>query len=205
MRTTPTTTARTPTRCSGRSCGSTPPPGGGYTIPPTNPFAGRPGKRAEIWAYGLRNPWRFSFDRLTGALIIGDVGQNLQEEVDYAPAGTGAGANYGWSIWEGDRRNKPGTAPHAVFPVLVARHSEGYCAIIGGYVVRDHSLPGLYGRYLFGDSAARIECVKLSSGTGHGACADRPGGHRTSSFGEDASGHIYIGSLAGPVYRERSG
>jgi glucose/arabinose dehydrogenase len=91
-----------------------PSPGGGYTIPSTNPFTGQPDKRPEIWAYGLRNPWRFSFDRSTGALIIGDVGQNLQEEVDFAPAGTGAGANYGWSIWEGDRRNKPGNAPHAV-------------------------------------------------------------------------------------------
>ena len=180
--------------------------GGGYTIPPTNPFAGRPGKRAEIWAYGLRNPWRFSFDRLTGALIIGDVGQNLQEEVDYAPAGTGAGANYGWSIWEGDRRNKPGTAPHAVFPVLVARHSEGYCAIIGGYVVRDHSLPGLYGRYLFGDYCRpRIESVKLSRGRATGLRATGLEVTETSSFGEDASGHIYIASLAGPVYRIASG
>lgn len=180
--------------------------GGGYTIPLTNPFAGRPGKRAEIWAYGLRNPWRFSFDRLTGALIIGDVGQNLQEEVDYAPAGTGAGANYGWSIWEGDRRNKPGTAPHAVFPVLVARHSEGYCAIIGGYVVRDHSLPGLYGRYLFGDYCRpRIESVKLSRGRATGLRATGLEVTETSSFGEDASGHIYIASLAGPVYRIASG
>ncbi len=180
--------------------------GGGYTIPPTNPFAGRPKKRAEIWAYGLRNPWRFSFDRLTGALIIGDVGQNLQEEVDYAPAGTGSGANYGWSIWEGDRRNKPGTAPHAVFPVLVARHSQGYCAIIGGYVVRDHSLPGLYGRYLFGDYCRpQIESVKLSRGRATGLRATGLQVSETSSFGEDASGHIYVASLAGPVYRIASG
>jgi len=176
--------------------------GGGYTIPPGNPFAGQSGKRAEIWAYGLRNPWRFSFDRSTGDLIIGDVGQDLQEEVDFAPAGTGAGANYGWSIWEGDRRNKPGNAPHAVFPVLIARHSGGYCAIIGGYVVRDPSLPTLYGRYLFGDYCRpQIESVKLGRRSATGLHATGLNVSSTSSFGEDAQGHIYIASLNGPVYR----
>jgi glucose/arabinose dehydrogenase len=179
---------------------------GGYTVPPTNPLVGQPGKRAEIWAYGLRNPWRFSFDRSTGALIIGDVGQNLQEELDFAPAGTGAGADYGWSIWEGDRRNKPGDAPHAVFPVLIARHSSGYCAIVGGYVVRDHSLPSLYGRYLFGDYCRpQIESVKLSAGKATGLRATGLNVSATSSFGEDASGHVYVASLDGPVYRIASG
>jgi glucose/arabinose dehydrogenase len=183
-----------------------PTPAGGYTIPPTNPFVGQPGKRAEIWAYGLRNPWRFSFDRTTGDLIIGDVGQNLQEEVDYAPAGTGAGANYGWSIWEGDRRNKPGNAPHAVFPVLVAHHSAGYCAIIGGYVVRDRSLPSLYGRYLFGDYCRpQIESVALNHGHPTGLRATGLKVSETSSIGEDTAGHIYITSLNGPVYRIKAG
>jgi len=179
-----------------------PSPGGGYTIPSSNPFVGQAGKRAEIWAYGLRNPWRFSFDRSTGALIIGDVGQDLQEEVDFAPAGTGAGANYGWSIWEGDRRNKPGDAPHAVFPVLVALHSSGYCAIIGGFVVRDRTLPSLYGRYLFGDNCRpEIESVSLSRGRAAGLHATALNVSATTSFGEDASRHIYIASLNGPVYR----
>ena len=176
--------------------------GGGYTIPATNPFVRQPHKRAEIWAYGLRNPWRFSFDRASGALIIGDVGQDLQEEVDYAPAPTGAGANYGWSVWEGDRRNKPGSAPHAVFPVLVARHSEGYCAIIGGYVVRDRSLPSLYGRYVFGDyRRPQIESMKLAPGKATDKRATGLSVSETSSFGEDARGHIYVTSLSGPVYR----
>jgi glucose/arabinose dehydrogenase len=183
-----------------------PSPDGGYTVPPTNPFVGQPRERAEIWAYGLRNPWRFSFDRTTGALIIGDVGQSLQEELDFAPAGTGAGANYGWSIWEGDRRNKPGNAPHAVFPVLIARHSSGYCAIVGGYVVRDRSLPSLYGRYLFGDYCRpQIESVKLSPGKATDLRATGLNVSATSSFGEDARGHIYIASLNGPVYRIASG
>jgi glucose/arabinose dehydrogenase len=179
-----------------------PSPGGGYTIPATNPFVSRRASRPEIWAYGLRNPWRFSFDRSTGDLIMGDVGQDLQEEIDFAPTGTGAGANYGWSIWEGDRRNKPGIALHAVFPVLIARHSEGYCAIIGGYVVRDRSLPSLYGRYLFGDNCrSQIESVKLSPRQATDLRATGLDISGTSSFGEDARGHIYVASLNGPVYR----
>jgi glucose/arabinose dehydrogenase len=183
-----------------------PGPNGGYSIPAGNPFAGGSGRRPEIWAYGLRNPWRFSFDRLTGDLIIGDVGQDQQEEVDYAPSGRGAGANYGWSIFEGDRRNKPGNAPGAVFPVLVARHSQGYCAIIGGYVVRDRSLRGLYGRYLYGDLCKpEIRAVTLSPGH---ATGDRGTGlsvRDMSSFGQDALGHVYAVSLDGPVYRIAAG
>jgi glucose/arabinose dehydrogenase len=175
---------------------------GGYTIPSTNPFVGQAGRRGEIWAYGLRNPWRFSFDRATGDMVIGDVGQDLQEEVDFAAAGSGAGANYGWSVWEGDRRNKSGAAPRAVFPVLVARHGNGYCAIIGGYVVRDRSLPGLYGRYLFGDNCRQqIESVRLGPGRATGLRATGLNVTAASSFGEDALGHVYVASLAGAVYR----
>ncbi len=181
-----------------------PKPGGGYAIPAGNPFVGQAGKRAEIWAYGLRNPWRFSFDRKTGSLIVGDVGQDQQEEIDFAPRGGGAGANYGWSVFEGDRRNRPGTAPRAVFPVLVARHSDGYCAIIGGYVVRDTALGDLYGRYLYGDLChPEIQAVTLSKGRGR-ARGNRGTGlsvNDLSSFGEDAAGQIYAVSLDGPVYR----
>jgi glucose/arabinose dehydrogenase len=176
--------------------------GGGYSIPSDNPFVGRPGGRPEIWAYGLRNPWRFSFDRLTGDLAIGDVGQDEYEEIDFAPRGTGKGANYGWSIFEGRSRFKHGSAPGAVFPVLVAPHSAGYCAIIGGYVVRDRSLPSLYGRYLYGDDCkSQISSVKLNRGHARG---NRPTGlsvNAMSSFGEDTAGHVYAVSLAGPVYR----
>ena len=176
--------------------------GGGYSIPRGNPFVGQAGRRPEIWAYGLRNPWRFSFDRASGALIIGDVGGGEQEEIDFAAAGTRAGANYGWSIWEGTRREKPGRAPGAVAPVLVARHSSGYCAIIGGYVVRDRSLPSLYGRYLFGDNCRpQVESVRLAGGRAGGLRATGLSVSSTSSFGEDARGHLYITSLNGPVYR----
>ena len=179
-----------------------PRPTGGYTIPAGNPFARTHGRRSEIWAYGLRNPWRFSFDRRTDDLIIGDVGQDTEEEIDFARRGHGVGANYGWSIFEGDRRYKPGSAPRAVRPALIGPHSDGYCAIIGGYVVRDPALRSLRGRYLFGDNCRpQINSVRLSAGHARG---NRPTGLSVSSlsaFGQDDFGHIYAVSLAGPVYR----
>ncbi len=179
-----------------------PRPGGGYSIPSGNPFAGRPGARAEIWAYGLRNPWRFSFDRLTGDLAIGDVGQDQEEEIDYARRGRGAGANYGWSVFEGDRRYKPGSAPGAVGPELVAHHSDGYCAIVGGYVVRDRALPTLYGRYLYGDNCKpQISSIRLTPGRATGNRETGLSVTGLSSFGQDNLGRIYAASLGGPVYR----
>ena len=175
---------------------------GGYRIPKGNPFAHVRGKRPEIWAYGLRNPWRFSFDRLTGDLIIGDVGQGTQEEIDFAKRGTGAGANYGWSVFEGDRRNSAGVAPHAVLPALAALHSDGYCAIIGGYVVRDRALRSLYGRYLYGDDCKpQISSVKLTAAGARGNRFTGLSVQQMSSFGQDTLGRIYAVSLAGPVYR----
>ena len=167
---------------------------------------GQAGKRAEIWAYGLRNPWRFSFDRVTGDLIIGDVGQDLQEEVDFAPPARARAPTTAGASGRATGATSPGNAPHAVFPVLIARHSSGYCAIIGGYVVRDRSLPSLYGRYLFGDYCRpQIESVKLSPGRATGLRATGLQVSATSSFGEDAGGHIYIASLDGPVYRLAGG
>jgi glucose/arabinose dehydrogenase len=176
--------------------------GGGYSIPPGNPFSGRGGRRREIWAYGLRNPWRFSFDRRTGALVITDVGESEEEEVDFVRRGHGRGANYGWSIWEGYRREKPGRAPGAVFPTFVTLHSKGNCAIIGGYVVRDRSLPALYGRYVYGDLCRpQINSVRLSAGHATDNHATGLAVREMSSFGQDSLGRIYAVSLAGPVYR----
>jgi glucose/arabinose dehydrogenase len=179
-----------------------PKPGGGYTVPSDNPFVGRAGVRPEIYSYGLRNPYRFSFDRTTGDLTIGDVGQDLIEEVDFARKGKAAGANYGWSVWEGRHRYKSGRAPGAVFPVVQQTHRNGWCAIIGGYVVRDPSLKALYGQYLYGDNCKTgVRAATLSPGHASG---DRRIGISVpalSSFGEDARGRVYITSLAGPVYR----
>jgi glucose/arabinose dehydrogenase len=179
-----------------------PRPGGGYGIPGGNPFSGG-GRRAEIYAYGLRNPWRFSFDRSTGALSIGDVGQDRFEEIDYEPKGRGLGRNFGWSHFEGNSRYKGGATPGYAPPVLVRSHAgAGFCATVGGYVVRDRSAGRLYGRYVYGDLCnSRLFSAKLRSGHASG---DHALGLRVSdlvSFGEDARGRVYAVSMNGPVYR----
>ena len=172
-----------------------------YGVPSGNPFRGRSGARSEIWAYGLRNPWRFSFDRRTGALAIADVGQSEQEEVDFAPR-RGRGANYGWNVFEGRSRYSGGTLRRHHRPALVQSHSDGWCSITGGYVVRDRALRGLYGRYVYGDVCrSQIRSVKLRRRSGR---RDRATGLRVRqlvSFGEDARGRVYAVSLNGPVYR----
>jgi glucose/arabinose dehydrogenase len=179
-----------------------PKPNGGYTIPRGNPFTAGSGRRREIWAYGLRNPWRFSFDSRTGDLIVGDVGQDTEEEIDFARRGRSVGGNYGWSIFEGDRRYKQGSAPGAIRPALVAQHSAGYCAIIGGYVVRDPTLHALDGRYLFGDNCkAQINSVRLSAGHARQNHATGLSVGSVAGFGQDSARHVYIASLGGPVYR----
>jgi glucose/arabinose dehydrogenase len=180
-----------------------PRPGGGYSIPKSNPFVGRVGARGAIYSYGLRNPWRFSFDRVTGDIVIGDVGQNAIEEVDFRKRGTAEGVNFGWRPWEGRRRNFNEPAPGAVFPQLTKSHDDGWCSITGGYIVRDRSLGSLYGRYVYGDFCkGQLRSVKLSQSSASG---DRALGLRTipnlSSFGEDARGRVYVASLSGPVYR----
>jgi glucose/arabinose dehydrogenase len=181
----------------------TPRSGGGYSIPKSNPFVGRAGARGAIYSYGLRNPWRFSFDRATGDIVIGDVGQNAIEEIDFRERGTAKGVNFGWRPWEGRRRNFNEPAPGAVFPQLTESHDDGWCSITGGYVVRDRSLGSLYGRYVYGDFCkGQLRSVKLSQSSARG---DRALPLQTipnlSSFGEDARGRVYVASLSGPVYR----
>lgn len=182
-----------------------PRPAGGrpYSIPAGNPFADRPGARPEIVAYGLRNPWRFSFDR-EGALWIGDVGQDEQEEIDYL-AEVESGANFGWSAFEGAARfNEDQEAPGAIEPVLTYGR-EGGCSVTGGYVVRDRALASLHGRYLYGDfCAGQLRSFSAESATDGDADDDTALGVQVpalSSFAEDRAGHIYAISLEGPVYR----
>jgi glucose/arabinose dehydrogenase len=181
-----------------------PRPAGGrpYTVPASNPFRGRSGARGEIYAYGLRNPWRFSFDRLTGDLTIGDVGQGAWEEIDFVRRGRGRGANFGWRPFEGRARYTPGErAPGHVRPVIVRSHNAGNCSITGGVVVRDRRL-GLYGRYVFGDYCkGRVESARLSPGRARGVRRTALKVSSLSSFGEDAQGRVYVVSLDGPVYR----
>jgi glucose/arabinose dehydrogenase len=174
-----------------------------YRVPEGNPFAGRSGARGEVYSYGLRNPWRFSFDRATGDLTIGDVGQNEYEEINFVRRGKGRGANFGWRPFEGRARYTDGeSAPGHVPPVIVREHSDGNCSITGGVVVRDRRLGGLRGRYVFGDYCkGRVESARLSPGRARGVRRTSLEVSSLSSFGEDAQGRVYATSLDGPVYR----
>jgi glucose/arabinose dehydrogenase len=184
-----------------------PNPNGGYTVPRNNPFRGRSGARPEIYAYGLRNPYRFSFDRRRGHLTIGDVGQSEVEEIDFVPGRSGGqaprgGYNFGWDTFEGRSRYEGGSAPGHVPPVLQRTHTQGYCSITGGYVIRDRALGrGWYGRYVFGDYCdRRLRLAHLRRPN----ASSRPTSLSVSnlvSFGEDGRGRVYAVSLDGPVYR----
>jgi glucose/arabinose dehydrogenase len=184
-----------------------PNPNGGYSIPADNPFRDRPGARPEIYAYGLRNPYRFSFDRRRGDLTIGDVGQDEIEEIDFVRGRSGGraalgGYNFGWDTFEGRSRYESGTAPGHVPPVLQHTHGQGFCSITGGYVIRDRSLGrGWYGRYVYGDYCdGRLRVSRLRRPT---ASTRRTGlsVRNLVSFGEDSRGRVYAVSLDGPVFR----
>ncbi|MEA2154280.1 MAG: hypothetical protein QOE11_420 [Solirubrobacteraceae bacterium] len=179
-----------------------------YSVPASNPFAGQSGARPEIYSYGLRNPWRFSFDRSTGDLAIGDVGQDKIEEIDFARKGQASGVNYGWRPLEGTRRNFNEPAPGAVAPVLQLTHDAGNCSVTGGYVVRDRTVPALRGRYVYGDlcrGELRSAVLAPGSATGDAPIAGVGKVQQLSSFGEDARGRVYAVSLNGPVYRLAAG
>jgi glucose/arabinose dehydrogenase len=167
-----------------------------------NPFIGKDDDEPRTYAYGLRNPWRFSFDRQTGDLWIGDVGQDEFEEVDGLTLAAAKGANFGWSAYEGNARfNRDQHAKDAVPPVLTYTHANG-CSVTGGYVVRDRALPALYGRYVYGDFC-NGDLRSFPAVPGKPATDDRPLGLQVpslSSFGQDSAGHIYAASLEGAVY-----
>jgi glucose/arabinose dehydrogenase len=176
-----------------------------YSVPAGNPFVNRRGAAPEIYAYGLRNPWRMAFDPATGDLAIADVGQSEIEEINFARRGRARGANYGWRVWEGRKRYASGeTAPRHVPPVLQKSHANGWCSITGGVFLRDRSLgAGLQGRYVYGDFClGQLRVAKLRAGR---ATNDRSLGVRRvenlSGFGTDGQGRAYVTSLAGPVYR----
>jgi len=180
-----------------------PRPAGGrpYRVPSDNPFVGRGGARLEIWSYGLRNPWRFSFDPATGDMWIGDVGQNAWEEVDHEPAGSG-GRNYGWNRLEGRHAFEGERPAGAVDPVIEYGREGGACTVIGGSVYWGRRIPGLRGAYLYGDycagwvKAARVRGGRVAEQRDLGLSV--PG---LTSFGVDPAGELYAMSLSGPVYR----
>jgi len=171
-----------------------------YTVPPDNPFVGRNG-RGELWAYGLRNPWRFSFDRATDDLWIGDVGQGAIEEIDRVPFNRAAGANFGWNVFEGTQRFSDGRAPDAIPPIFEYPH-DGRCSVTGGHVYRGEAIPELRGSYVFGDYCDGV--VRALTADGSTVTADRSlrvNVPALVSFGEDADGELYALSLEGTVFQ----
>jgi len=169
-----------------------------YSIPPGNPF------QNEIWAYGLRNPWRFSFDRATGDLFIADVGQGAWEEINFQRAGTGAGANYGWRIMEGAHcSGLGGTCPDAslALPVLEYAHTLG-CSVTGGFRYRGSASPALAGYYLYGDYCSGRIWGATSTGAAWQTVELKSAGINISTFGEDQAGELYVASYAtGEIFR----
>jgi glucose/arabinose dehydrogenase len=181
-----------------------------YVVPAANPFVARPPARPEIWAYGLRNPWRFSFDRLTGDLYIADAGESTWEEVDFQPAGSSGGQDYGWSIMEGAHCFNPSTGcvtAGLALPVFEYNHglNNANCVIIGGYVYRGKRLPILGGRYFFADFCAGwIRSFRVQAGVAvdlQDHTAQLGTLSSINSFGEDALGELYITVQGGNVYR----
>jgi glucose/arabinose dehydrogenase len=176
---------------------------GTYSIPSSNPFVGNPAYRQEIWALGLRNPWRFSFDRQTGDLFIADVGQDTYEEVNFQAAANAGGANYGWNIMEGLHcyTASPCDQNSLKLPIIEYDHSHGDCSIIGGYIYRGSRYPALGGVYLYGDyCSGRIWGVKLT-GTAVENKLLLDSGMFLSTFGEDEDGNIYVADYgSGKIY-----
>ncbi len=176
----------------------------GYGIPADNPFVGRQGARPEIFALGLRNPWRFSFDRERGDLWIGDVGQNAIEEIDFLAAGSPGGANYGWKAFEGTRRfSDTPVNGTAIPPVAEYTHDVG-CSVTGGFVYRGTDIPGLRGRYLYADFCTGV-VFSQGAGPTPGIARRVEGLNATlsavTSFGQDARGELYMMQSDGTIYR----
>ena len=176
-----------------------------YKIPTDNPFTSNPEARGEIWTYGLRNPWRISFDRQTGDMYIADVGQGDIEEINFEPVGSNGGIDYGWRCFEGSKDfnlNDCGPRDKYIFPILEYDHAEGRCSVTGGYVYRGEKYPALDGRYFYGDfcggqlymaqkQADKWETALITKST-----------YKISTFGEDADGELYLADFAtGDIYQ----
>ncbi|HVR97566.1 MAG TPA: PQQ-dependent sugar dehydrogenase [Thermoanaerobaculia bacterium] len=180
-----------------------------YGIPADNPFRGPGGMPDEVWASGLRNPWRFSFDRETGDLWTADVGQNAVEEIDRQPAGQG-GLNYGWKVMEGSRcfstsacpaSTPPCNSPALTLPVLEYEHGNGRCSVTGGYVYRGPQVPQLRGDYVFGDLCSGEVWTATPAGASFTVRRVSETLPQLATFGEDRNGELYVIRLTGQIYR----
>ncbi len=176
-----------------------------FSVPAGNPFVVWSDARGEIWAYGLRNPWRFSFDRETGDLWIGDVGQNEYEEVNFQSAASKGGENYGWSVMEGTHCFRPANGCDTsgkVLPVYEYSHDEGACSVTGGYRYRGTAVPELRGLYVFTDYCQRDLLALVPDGAGWRALTIGRTPGRVTAFGEDEAGEVYLVSDSdGALYR----
>ncbi len=181
---------------------------GVYRVPSNNPFVGVAEARAEIWAYGLRNPWRFTFDRATGDLYIADVGQNLYEEIDFAPASSSGGENYGWKLMEGFSCFVEGSPQcnslRFTEPIAVYGRDAG-CSVTGGYVYRGAAHPALVGAYVFGDyCSGNVWTLRRDAAGTWQMTLQGEIDARITSFGEDEAGELYITDDAGRLLRLRA-
>ena len=180
---------------------------GVYRVPPDNPFVGESIARDEIWAYGLRNPWRFSFDRANGDLYIADVGQNSFEEIDFAPASSPGGENYGWRVMEGLSCFEPGrdcNSPRFTPPIAVYGR-DGGCSVTGGYVYRGAAYPALVGAYVFGDyCSGKLWTLRRDAGGAWRMTLQGEVAVQITSFGEDEAGEIYITDDGGRLLQLRA-
>lgn len=180
--------------------------GSPYSIPASNPFFNNPDPsvRKEIWAYGFRNPWRLSFDRQTGDMYIGDVGQQNREEVDFQPSNDTGGKNYGWRVMEGSLCYNPSSGcdrSGKVLPVAEYDHSLG-CSVTGGYVYRGTNHPQLQGYYFYGDFCTGVLfSLRNTPAAGWSAAQVLDTSYSISSFGEDESGELYVADYAGGIYQ----
>ena len=178
--------------------------GSPYAIPPSNPYRNHATFREEIWAYGLRNPWRFSFDRSTGDLYSADVGQGSLEEINFQPGASTGGVNYGWSVMEGSQCFNAGSCNQVglTLPVHEYDHSGGACSVTGGFVYRGSAIPQLAGTYFYADwCAGWVRSFRMSSGqaTDHFDWTDLAASQPTS-FGQDGAGELYVVG-SGTVWR----
>ncbi|MFF7802733.1 PQQ-dependent sugar dehydrogenase [Streptomyces olivaceus] len=174
-----------------------------YAIPEDNPFAGDPDARGEIWSYGLRNPWRFSFDAGSGDLLIGDVGQSEWEEIDWAPADSKGGENYGWSQMEGTHPFRGGTEPdNHVSPVHEYDRTGLGCSVTGGYVYRGDAVEDLVGQYVYSDYCdGTLRSLEIENGAVTAENDLGVNGGEVVSFAQDADGELYVLAIGGTVSR----
>ncbi|MZD58352.1 sugar dehydrogenase [Streptomyces sp. SID5606] len=174
-----------------------------YAVPQDNPFVGDPNAKDEIWSYGLRNPWRFSFDSGTGDLLIGDVGQSEWEEIDWAPADSKGGENYGWSQMEGTHPFRGGTEPANHVPPVHEYDRTGLgCSVTGGYVYRGQAVADLVGQYVYSDYCdGTLRSLEIENGRVTAEHDLGVSGGEVVSFAQDGDGELYALAIGGTVWR----